>query len=214
MFALPLLAGRRRRCGAGAGQWFAEIVATFGLVGVILAGVRVPRRSDSVARRALHHRRLLVHRLDLVRQPGRGDRPRADGDVLRHPAGRRAGLRGGGARRGGARGRGASAGSWGRRQEPPKEAAQTAMELASPRRRRRQAGERAARVLAEGSTGTAPVRGVRTSVADWLDLAREETRKRDTTRSAHRRLCGLCGQAPHCRLLSPDGLDGARQGGA
>ena len=42
--------------------------------------------------RALHHRRLLVHLLDLVRQPGGDHRARADRQLRRHPAGRRAGL--------------------------------------------------------------------------------------------------------------------------
>ena len=60
----------------GPGQWLAEAVATFGLVVTILAGLRFAARGRALAGRALHHRRLLVHRLDVVRQPGRHHRAR------------------------------------------------------------------------------------------------------------------------------------------
>ena len=46
MFDLPLLqASTTQRTGAA--QWFSEVVATFGLVGVILAGIRF--KGDAVA---------------------------------------------------------------------------------------------------------------------------------------------------------------------
>ena len=52
--------------------------------------VSAPRRS--LAGRALHHGRLLVHRLHVLRQSGGRDRARLHRHVLRHPAGRSSGL--------------------------------------------------------------------------------------------------------------------------
>ena len=61
---------------AGNSQIFSEFVATFGLLAVIW-GARDPLVGRAVRRRRLHHRLLLVHGLDLVRQSGRdaGARP-------------------------------------------------------------------------------------------------------------------------------------------
>ena len=52
----------------GGAQWFAEAVAAFGLIATILAGIRFNATRRAVAGRTLHHRGLLVHRLDVVRQ--------------------------------------------------------------------------------------------------------------------------------------------------
>ena len=54
----------------GGAQWFTECVATFGLMLTILAGIRFERRAVPW-RSGLHHLRLLVHGVHLVRQPGR-----------------------------------------------------------------------------------------------------------------------------------------------
>ena len=91
MFELPLFE-MSQTVRTGTGQWIAEAVATFGLVFTILAGLRVSAGRVPVAGRALHHRRLLVHRLDLVRQSGRRDRARVHRHLRRHPADRPAGL--------------------------------------------------------------------------------------------------------------------------
>ena len=66
---------------SGSGQWLAEAVATFGLVASILAGARFRAGRAALAHRALHHRRLLVHRLDELRQPGRDHRPQPVGHL-------------------------------------------------------------------------------------------------------------------------------------
>ena len=89
MFELPLfeLAIKAR---TGPAQWFAEFVATFGLIVTILGGVALQERGDSGRGRSLHHGGLLVHRVHVVRQSGRHDRPRADRQLFRHCAGRRA----------------------------------------------------------------------------------------------------------------------------
>ena len=85
MFDLQLfqLAGKAR---TGPAQWFAEFVATFGLLITILAVVRFRARGDPVRCRALHHRGLLVHGLDLVRQPGGHGRTRPHRHICRHRA--------------------------------------------------------------------------------------------------------------------------------
>jgi Major intrinsic protein len=69
----------------GGAQWFAEWVATFGRRHhprgpSFCAAVR------ALARWALHHGRLLVHRLDLFRQSGRRDRVLLDQHLFRHQA--------------------------------------------------------------------------------------------------------------------------------
>ena len=53
---------------------------------------QVPPRSDPVYGRPLHLRRLLVHRLDLVRQPGGDHRPYNEQHLCRHRARIRAGV--------------------------------------------------------------------------------------------------------------------------
>ena len=80
MFDLPLLQ-LASKVRTGPAQWFAEFVATFGLLVTILAVVRLSHRGGSVCRRALHNRRLLVHGLDLVRQPSRHDRALPNGHL-------------------------------------------------------------------------------------------------------------------------------------
>ena len=72
----------------GPGQWFAEVVATFGLLLTILGAAR--GRLGSLRCWPLHHRRLLVHRLDLVCQSGRNHRARAFRHLRGHCSGGRA----------------------------------------------------------------------------------------------------------------------------
>jgi arsenate reductase len=91
MFALPLIeTSLKARTGAFA------MVRRVG--GDIRAHPHDPCRNpirprlSPMARRPLHHRRLLVYGLDLVRQSGRGDRAFADQHLFRHPAGRSAGV--------------------------------------------------------------------------------------------------------------------------
>ena len=55
-------------------------------------GPALPLRRDPLAGRALYHRRLLVHGVDILRQPGRRHRPRLFRHVFRHPPDRRAGV--------------------------------------------------------------------------------------------------------------------------
>ena len=85
MFALPLM-DASLKVRTGGAQWFAEAVAAFGLVATILAGIRFNRPAMPVAGRALHHRGLLVHSVDLVCQSGRCDRAIADQYVFRASA--------------------------------------------------------------------------------------------------------------------------------
>ena len=91
MFELPVLQ-ISTTLRTGAGQWIAEIVATFGLVMSILLGLQLPCRCHSLAGRALHHRGLLVHRLDLFRQSGGRHRARALRYLRRHQPDGPAGL--------------------------------------------------------------------------------------------------------------------------
>ena len=91
MFALPLL-DMSLKARTGGAQWFAEWVATFGLVVTILAGIRFARDGRAVAGRALHHGRLLVHGLHLIRQSGRRDRACFHQYLFGHPPDRSAGL--------------------------------------------------------------------------------------------------------------------------
>ena len=83
---------------SGAAQMFSEFVATFGLLSVIWSCRAEAAGRRAVRGRALHHRRVLVHGLDLVRQSRRDGRPRVDRHVRRHSAGRRARVRRGPAR--------------------------------------------------------------------------------------------------------------------
>jgi glycerol uptake facilitator-like aquaporin len=96
MFELPLwqLSATVR---SGAGQWLAEAVATFGLVLTILGcAARTPA---AVPYGTLHHLGLLVHRLDLVREPGSDAGTLDVRHVRRHCPGRRGRLHRGAARR-------------------------------------------------------------------------------------------------------------------
>ena len=77
---------------SGLGQWLAEAVATFGLLLTVLGCVAQRPACRALRRRPLHHRRLLVHGLDLLRQPGRHHRQVAVRHVCRHRARGRAGF--------------------------------------------------------------------------------------------------------------------------
>ena len=89
MFELPLfeLAIKAR---TGPAQWFAEFVATFGLIVTILAAGALQERGDPGRGRTLYHRRLLVHGLHLLCESRRHDRARADRQLFGDRAGRRA----------------------------------------------------------------------------------------------------------------------------
>ena len=88
MFDLPAVEWSTHARISGGDLWLGEIVATFGLLTVILGVVRSGRaRRRAVRRRRLHRRRLLVHVLDQLRQPGGHHRPHADRHVRRHPPG-------------------------------------------------------------------------------------------------------------------------------
>ena len=78
---------------SGPGQWLAEAVATFGLLLTIFGCVARAPAASAVRGRALHHRGLLVHGLDLVRQSGRHDRAILSRHLRRHRAKRRPGVR-------------------------------------------------------------------------------------------------------------------------
>ena len=69
MFDEPILM-LSAKLRTGPGQWAGEMVATFGLVGTILACLRFRKDAIPYRGRPLHHGGLLVHQLDLVRQPG------------------------------------------------------------------------------------------------------------------------------------------------
>ena len=105
MFDLPVFEiGTKVRSGGG--QWIAEAVATFGLVAAILGGLRFRPENGTVACRPLHHRGLLVHRVDKLCQSRRRHRTRSDRYLRRNPSRRRSGLRHvRGGRRGAGRGR-------------------------------------------------------------------------------------------------------------
>jgi hypothetical protein len=71
----------------GASQLFSEFVATFGLLSVILSCVR--KRPEAVALAVgLYIRRVLVHRIDIICEPGGNNRSRVDQYVCRHSAAR------------------------------------------------------------------------------------------------------------------------------
>ena len=60
---------------AGPGQWLAEFVASFGLMLTIFGCAQARAQSSRLRGRPLHHRRILVHRVDVVCQSGRNHRP-------------------------------------------------------------------------------------------------------------------------------------------
>ena len=102
MFELPLLAGRRedaQRSGPMARRGRRDLRPAADDIGD--AEGQAGRRADG--RRPLHHRRLLVHRLDVVRQSGGHHRARLLGHVRRHPPRRCPRLHRGPARRRGVR---------------------------------------------------------------------------------------------------------------
>ena len=76
----------------GIDQWLSEGVATFGLILTILGTARHGFRTTAACVGLYIGAALLVHRLDLVRQPGRDDCARADTDLRRHPPRRRRAL--------------------------------------------------------------------------------------------------------------------------
>lgn len=88
MFELPLwqmsLTAR-----TGPGQWFAEFIATFGTIADNLRVRGADACSDSLCRWPLHHGRLLVYRIHLLRQSCRHDCPFALQHLCRHRAVRR-----------------------------------------------------------------------------------------------------------------------------
>jgi len=88
---------------AGTGQVVSELVATFGLLAVIAGCGRAPR-GDALRRRGVYHGCLLVHGLDVLRQPGRDAGAHAHRHVRGHPARGRARLHRRAARGRGARG--------------------------------------------------------------------------------------------------------------
>ena len=89
MFEMPLFfASRHARSGPA--QMFSEFVATFGLLAVIWGCARAAVIRGPLRRGRVHHRRLLVHGVHVVCQPGRDARPVRDGHVRGDPARRRA----------------------------------------------------------------------------------------------------------------------------
>ena len=70
MFSQPLLQ-LSTTVRTGPGQWLAELVATFGLIGAILCFVaKFASRERCVRRRAVYCSRLLVYLFDIIREPG------------------------------------------------------------------------------------------------------------------------------------------------
>ncbi len=65
MFALPLL-DTSIKIRTGGAQWFAEGVAAFGLVAIILAGIRFERAICPVARWSLYHGCILVYGVNVI----------------------------------------------------------------------------------------------------------------------------------------------------
>ena len=82
MFEEPRVLRRRTHARSGPAQLFSEFVATFGLLAVIWGCAAAPRSAPPVRGRRLHHGGLLVHRIDLVREPGRHAGARAATDTF------------------------------------------------------------------------------------------------------------------------------------
>ena len=82
MFDLPLLQ-LSTKIRSGPAQWFAEYVATFGLVLTILATLKAKPAAVPHVGRALHHRRVLVYSFDILCQ----SRSHAGKGVLRYVRG-------------------------------------------------------------------------------------------------------------------------------
>jgi glycerol uptake facilitator-like aquaporin len=100
MFAEPVLQVSQH-VRTGSSQVFSEFVATFGLLSVIWGCGRLraaARGSRALRGWALHHRRLLVHGVHLVRKSGGDARAGFHEYLCRNPARRCSGLYGGPAR--------------------------------------------------------------------------------------------------------------------
>ena len=91
MFGKPLFFASQH-VRAGGAQLFSEFVATFGLLAVIWGTSRSRPTAMPFAVGRLHHGRVLVHGLDVVRQPGGDARPRGQRHVRGHSSRRRARL--------------------------------------------------------------------------------------------------------------------------
>ncbi len=89
MFDLPTLQ-LSVKARTGLGQWTGEAIATFGLILTIIGTVRHRPRVGPGQRRALHHRRLLVHLVHQLRQSGDHRRAQPFRQLRWHRAGRRA----------------------------------------------------------------------------------------------------------------------------
>ena len=85
MFNFPVLE-LSAKLRTGGGQWFAEGVATFGLVATILRRHPLPEASHPLAGRPVHHLGLLVYRFDQLCKSGGDARPGADAKLFRHSA--------------------------------------------------------------------------------------------------------------------------------
>ena len=84
MFSEPAVSLSTTERG-GLGRWLGEVVATAGLVLLITALSRTGRpQMIGWAGRRLHHRRLLVHQLYQLRQPGGHHRPNVLQHLCRH----------------------------------------------------------------------------------------------------------------------------------
>ena len=86
MFDLPLVTWSEH-ARAGFPQLFSEGIATFGLLGVVIAVGR-SRAGVTVRGCCIHRRCVLVHSVDVVCKPGRRDRARVQQHVRRHSADR------------------------------------------------------------------------------------------------------------------------------
>ncbi len=90
MFDLPAI-DVSTHTRSSSGLWLGEVVATFGLLLVILGVVRAGSCVGRCVRgRRLHRRRLLVHVVDELRQPRGHDRAHAQQHVRRHRTQQRA----------------------------------------------------------------------------------------------------------------------------
>jgi glycerol uptake facilitator-like aquaporin len=87
MFELPLIEFAIK-ARTGPAQWFAEFVATFGLMITILALSRFRAEAIPVAVGPVHHGGLLVHGVHFLRESRRHSRARVDEYLFRHRAGR------------------------------------------------------------------------------------------------------------------------------
>ena len=96
MFALPLIQ-YSTHARTGAAQWLAESVATFGLLLVVLGHRRAG--GCSLDGGGMDRRGILVHCIDLIRQPSDHDRSRPHRYVFRHSSKRRPSLHRGTVRR-------------------------------------------------------------------------------------------------------------------